>query len=153
METTPRQVNGGSSTMRPSGKDWGLPESAIALRSEWGISEPELHVIPIEIRKNTNRAIRDGIFPKPNFPLSSWDALYFAARHCGGTHWIDHPGRIRLPDGRWALASEPYQFFDYHREQIETFCRTLGLTYEFSERSWWYPGRTVRLTVAENLSR
>lgn len=123
-------------------------EAAIKLRSQWGVSQPKLHVIPRWIRKRVLAAIRAGLIPPTNtFLMNPWHALRHAALTLGGD-WIDHAGTLSR-DGRELLVSEPYGITGTSTRQLEEFCRVLGLRFEISAVSWWLPSQTIRITVSE----
>jgi hypothetical protein len=124
--------------------------AAKVLRDKWRIEQPEIHVMPRWLRPLVNAAIREKILPKPEHSLDAWFALQHAAKSCGGDMWIDHHGRIRLPDGTQRLISEPYQLLPDGRDQLEQFCRTLGLQFAVQDESWWFPGQTLRITISQS---
>ncbi|MDB5387380.1 MAG: hypothetical protein JWM11_3026 [Planctomycetaceae bacterium] len=121
---------------------------AKVLRDKWGISEPELHKMPIWLRPLINDAIRRKLLPKPYHPLDAWFALQHATKASGGDLWVDHVGRIKLPNGVQQLISEPYGITDEGQTQLSRFCELLGLRFEIQDESWWFPNNTIRVTIS-----
>lgn len=118
------------------------------LRVASGVSKPDLHKMPVWVRKCVSTAVKKGLLPRFHWrgPHNGWDSLEHALRTFG-RHWVDHHGRIKLADGSYALVSEPYQFLDRAKTELESFCQALGLQYEVQTDSWWNPPSTLRIVV------
>lgn len=125
-----------------------LTADVLALREKWGVTEVETGEFPRWFRPLVTAAVNDGRLPKPDFSITHpFYAFQHSARHCGGESWIDHCGRLKLPDGSWVIVSEPYQLSCDAFQQLQKFCNLLRLTYRVQPESWWYPGSTLRITI------
>ena len=126
-----------------------LPFHVLSLRDQWQVKEPDRHRYPKWLRTRVAAAVKRGAIPKsPIRLMSGWESLVHI-QHCFGGDWLDHPGRLVLDDGTEVYCSEPYHFEKRAREQLDNACRVLGLTYEVSDRSWWFPDNTLRITIRE----
>lgn len=125
------------------------------LRTEWGVQEPELHVMPAWLKSRVHAAIKRGDIPKSGYILNGWSAVQHAIQSIKdlipdtGGWWFDHAGRLKCEDGTFVLISEPYQLNDGPVRQLDLFCKILGLTYHVEARSWWFPGRALRIVITE----
>lgn len=69
--------------------------------------------------------------------------------------WLDHWGTSKGgPYGccKDCFVSEPYGFDFTKAKIIEALCQALDLTWHVSSDTYWYPGRTVRITIHEKAS-
>jgi hypothetical protein len=64
-------------------------------------------------------------------------------------HWVDHPYRVRLPDGRWCYVAEPYLLW-YGAFEDFAFLIKNGFTVTISaELARHYPGHTIAVLISE----
>jgi len=69
--------------------------------------------------------------------------------------WLDHWGTSNVGPFSCChkalnFVSEPYDFGAKTAQAIDQFCDALGaLEWHVSSNTWWYPGRTVRVTIHE----
>jgi hypothetical protein len=106
---------------------------------------------PKWVLNSVKAAIKLGRLPKFNIPLlSANDALQHALGHLGRS-WADHPGLIKW-DGHELLVTEPYaDRIDLEMlQELQQFREVIGGAFVFSANSAHFPGRTVRIVVAEN---
>lgn len=122
-----------------------IPPSLLALREALCLSKPEYWVAPTWFAGRVSALVREGLLPKPEFRLSGWFPVDFAARHFG-RRWLDHAGRLRIAGQPEYLVAEPYNLMPQAMQDLENFGFFMGLNYSISSRSWWYPGCTVRIT-------
>jgi hypothetical protein len=97
------------------------------------------------------RLISGGRLPECRFALTSAGiALEHAAKFCGDS-WLDHDGKVKI-DGFEFLVSEPYAEHTSLKmlQELEAFCELLGAGYTFTANSEHFPGRTIRIVVAES---
>jgi hypothetical protein len=63
--------------------------------------------------------------------------------------WVDHPYRLRLPDGRWRYVAEPY---DLGPAALADLAWLAGTGWRVSVTAWQAthaPGETVAVTIEE----
>ena len=70
--------------------------------------------------------------------------------HAADSRWLDHWGSTKLPDGRVAFASEPYDLSPSAVTMLARFAEDIGCEFWVSPNSWWYPGATIRLLFAQS---
>ena len=122
-----------------------------SLRSLWKIGEPELHEAPSWLFPLIRNGIKQKILPKCSWPdFHKSEALRYLEStfsYCCHYPWFDHVGRLKINNEEF-LVSEPYFFHDEHWEDVQIFCKILGLTYWSSNFSWWNPaGGTIRICI------
>ena len=61
--------------------------------------------------------------------------------------WCDHWGSTKLPDGRVAFVSEPYDISPGTLCEIDAIAKRHGWTWWLEALSWWYPGHTFRIVI------
>ena len=66
---------------------------------------------------------------------------------CGGYPVLDHVQMWLMPDGRYAVTSEPYGVDGAALASFVTICEGLDLRVEVSAASPYSPGWTVLLTI------
>ncbi|MCH7532508.1 MAG: helix-turn-helix transcriptional regulator [Gemmatimonadetes bacterium] len=66
---------------------------------------------------------------------------------CGGYPVLDHVRMWLMPDGRYAVTSEPYGVDGAALASFVTICKGLGLNVEVSPASPYSPGLTVLLII------
>jgi len=96
-------------------------------------------------------AVKSRHIPAASYPpRSAMDALQYVLA-CLGQSWADHVGLLEW-DGRELLVAEPYaDRIDLEMlQELQRFTETLGCAFMFSANSWHFPGRTVRIIIAES---
>lgn len=69
---------------------------------------------------------------------------------CPESRWLDHWGSTTLHDGRLAFVSEPYHLTPFDIQQIDYVATAIKAQWWIDANSWWYPGRTIRVVIAEH---
>jgi hypothetical protein len=97
-------------------------------------------------------AIKTGKIDGSQLPLfrTGGDALQYLKDNYS-CPWADHFGVLEV-DGHESLVTEPYAE-KVTKEMIDILNAGIGIlggAYLFSATSWWYPGRTIRIYIAEN---
>jgi hypothetical protein len=111
-----------------------------ALRDEHDPSEVRHGHVPVEYRRHLRRR---GIVARDGFT-----SICVAATGCSHQlpHWWDHAGSITTADGERLLVIEPYDPSAATMAEIRSFAERAGLRVAVDDNSWWFPGRTVRIT-------
>lgn len=131
----------------------GLSIEALKLQKQWvkdGLQAQDRAMVPTWMPKVVTHAIKTGKLPKPVGELlrSSNEAFYYAVKklggHSGPDKWVDHVGRVGE-----ILISEPYEEMLTSKAivSLSRFCELFNLDYEITEKSWWNPGRTKRISI------
>lgn len=119
-----------------------------AVRKAWGLTPP---THPYRDPRWFKKAIRDaekaGRLPRRNNAYDNHNCVCYL-RNCGFSQMIDHHAVI-VADGERHVIFEPY---DIGTEKAQQLAKQLGdaLNCEawVSLKSWHYPGRTIRVTLA-----
>jgi hypothetical protein len=78
-----------------------------------------------------------------NGPALLW---YWLKQHCPSHSWLDHWGTAFV-NGEEALVSEPYYTMDCDFSELERFAEMLDCDFIADEKSYWFPGKTIRLAL------
>ena len=110
------------------------------LRDQLDPSEVRQDHVPIEYRRHLRRR---GVVAKDGFTSI---CIATTGRPCCLPHWWDHAGSITTADGSRLLVAEPYDPSEATLAEIRDFARRMGLSMTINGNSWWFPGRTSRIT-------
>jgi hypothetical protein len=106
---------------------------------------------PRWILNRVKAAIKHGDVPRSSTPLTSGTTALGHVVDVHGDSWADHRGTLKW-DGYELLVTEPYaaEISGAMFDQLAAAVRVLRAAYLFSATSEWFPGRTIRLFVAES---
>lgn len=79
-------------------------------------------------------------------PLPVLNALHGLPDY-GAPRWVDHPCRVRLPDGRWCYIAEPYRLDTEALADLEHLAANGWDVTVTAERARHYPGRTLAVEI------
>jgi hypothetical protein len=126
-------------------------ETSMRIRELLAIPALQRSRAPRWILNRVKVAIKEGDLPRSPTALTSGTT---ALSHVAGVHghsWADHPGTLKW-EGYELLVTEPYaaDISGVMLEQLDAAARVLKAAYLFSATSEWFPGRTIRVFVAES---
>jgi hypothetical protein len=107
--------------------------------------------VPGWMLMKVQQAINDGRIGKPPYPVTSGASALRYLQDLYGTSWTDHFGMLKC-DGFEVLVTEPYaeKVTKEMIDQLSAVTSVLGAAFLFSAISSHYPGRTIRIYIAEN---
>lgn len=117
------------------------------VRKAWRLTTPEANYRdPQWLKSAASQAAKAGTFPKRKPYQTVLDLIFYAGYHAA----IDHPAVIRI-DGERHVILEPYESscsMDTARRIAAELSTRLGCDAWASLKSWHFPGRTIRITLA-----
>ncbi|HID78810.1 MAG TPA: hypothetical protein EYP56_22800 [Planctomycetaceae bacterium] len=126
--------------MRPCFRDPTIQTGDTEVQAAVG-SPVRLHHIPNWLRLLMIRRLKI-----PRELHSGWGVIMHAQSHGYMDGWLDHWGSTRRGN-EIIFVSEPYGLTDAAVRNLDTFCRRLGVDYEISACSEWYPTFTLRVAI------
>lgn len=122
---------------------YGTEEHIRHLRRELNPNPVKLHEVPEWVRRACLKIVKGKRWrgSSTRGPVVLEDAVNL----CSRDGWCDHWGTVVI-NGKQCLASEPYGMTAESMKSAIEFAEKIGARLEIDSNSWWFPGRTVRLT-------
>lgn len=126
-------------------------DASARIRELLEISEPTRSRSPKWLLARVKAAVKAGTIGPWTTSPTSGDAALQHVCDAFGDKWADHRGFVKW-DGYELLVTEPYaaEMGTEMMDQLHAAMKVLQAAYLFSATSWHFPGRTMRIYVAES---